>query len=309
MAGNKLLLTFAGLALVFFVVSLMFGPQDDGNDPVSSGQLIRKSTSSPAGPATLDRYSLDKKTAVRWKLTGKLQEISGLAMTKDGRLLAHNDEKGTVFEIDSRNGKVVKQFSLSDVGKPVSDDFEGIATVGDRIYLVNSRGRLYEFEEGNDGKTVLYNIFTTGIGRDYEIEGLAYDPLKRQLLLISKNPLRAKVKDHLTIFRWSVDTRQLVAKGHTIISIADFASHLKGKLFQPSGIERHPRSGNYFIIAAQQRAVAEVTPAGQVLSVVTFPADWHRQAEGVTFTAVGTLIVADEGAGKRARLTFYPMSN
>lgn len=33
-----------------------------------------------------------------------------------------------------------------------------------------------------------------------------------------------------------------------------------------------------------------------------FPAKWHRQLEGITFLDPQTLIVSDEGAGKRARL-------
>ncbi len=127
MGGDRLLLAFAGLALGLYLVAIAFAPAVDSEDSASSGQLIRRSPSLKTQPAALDHYSLDKKTAVRWKLPGKLQEISGLAMTDDGRLLAHNDEKAVVFEIDSRNGRIVKQFSLSDLTKPVEDDFEGIA--------------------------------------------------------------------------------------------------------------------------------------------------------------------------------------
>lgn len=309
MRGDRLLLILVGAALVLFLVSLGLSPPGEREDSASSNHLIRKSPSALAGPATLDHYSLDKKTAVRWKLPGKLKEISGLAMTDDGRLLAHNDESAVVFEIDERNGQVVKRFSLSDLDKPVKDDFEGIAVAKDRVYLVTSQGRLYEFFEGKDGATVLYNVYTTGVGKDWEIEGLAYDSRMQALLLVSKQPLSKEEAGRLTIFRWSVNEKRLVPDGHTVIPIADLADHVKGKKFQPSGIERHLRSGNYFLIAARQGAIAEVTPTGQVLSVVTFPAEWHRQAEGVTFTTPGTLIVADEGAGKRARLTLYPVTN
>ena len=102
--------------------------------------------------------------------------------------------------------------------------------------------------------------------------------------------------------------KQLVEDGHTTIPIRDFSRHIKGKRFQPSGIERHPVSGNYFIVAARQRAIAEITPNGQVVAVMKFPAAWHRQAEGITFAPDNTLLVSDEGAGKRARLTLYPIS-
>ena len=79
----------------------------------------------------------------------------------------------------------------------------------------------------------------------------------------------------------------------------------KKKKFQPSGIKRHPVSGNYFVVAARQGAIAEITPSGQVVAAKQFSAQWHRQAEGITFAADGALIVADEGAGGKARLTLY----
>lgn len=88
----------------------------------------------------------------------------------------------------------------------------------------------------------------------------------------------------------------------------EFARHIKGKVFQPSGIERHPTSGNYFVVAARQMAIAEITPSGQVVAVKPFLSKRHRQTEGITFTAGGTLIIADEGAGRKSRLTLYPVS-
>ena len=256
---------------------------------------------------SLESYTLKVETATRWKLPGRLKEISGLAITMDNRLLAHSDEKGVIYEIDYRNGLIVKAFQLADMTAPVADDFEGIATVDDQVYLVTSSGRLYECSEGADGESVLYNIYATGVGRDYEIEGLAYDANRRALLLMCKSPRRADLKEHLTIYHWSTDEKQLNDDAHVVIPVIEFSRHIGGKKFQPSGIERHPVSGNYFVVAARQRAIAEVTPGGQVVAAKQFPAQRHRQTEGITFAADGTLIIADEGAGKKARLTLYPV--
>ena len=257
---------------------------------------------------SLESYDLKVKTATRWKLPGRLQEISGLAMTMDNRLLAHNDEKGVIYEIDYRNGVIVKAFQLADIANPVTDDFEGIATVDDQVYLVTSSGRIYEGSRGADRESVLYNIYATGVGRDYEIEGLAYDASQRVLLLMCKGSRREDLKEHLIVYHWSIEKKQLNEDAHTLIPVIEFSRHIKGKEFQPSGIERHPVSENYFVIAARQRAIAEITPDGQVVAAKQFPAEWHRQTEGITFAADGTLIIADEGAGKKARLTLYPVS-
>ena len=256
---------------------------------------------------TLASYDLEK-PARRFKLPKRLREISGLAMLAGNRLLAHDDERGVVVEIGYRDGSIVKAFALGAGRDPVADDFEGIAAAEGRIYLVSSSGRLYEFGEGADGEAVLYNLYATGIGRDYEIEGLAYDPDRRVLLLVSKNPKNPGQAGLIAIYRWSVDTKQLVEVGRILLEASALARRIDHKRFQPSGIERHPVSGNYFVVAARQRAVAEITPQGQVLAVAELAAGRHPQAEGISFASDNTLVIADEGAGKRARLSFYPVA-
>ena len=257
---------------------------------------------------SLESYDLKAETATHWKLPGRLEEISGLAMTLDNHLLAHNDEKAVIHEIDYQKGAITKAFQLADMKNPVNDDFEGIATVNDQVYLVTSSGRIYEGSRGGDGESVLYNIYATGVGRDYEIEGLAYDASQSALLLMCKVPRRAALKEQLILYHWSLDKKQLIEDAHIIIPVIEFTRHIKGKEFQPSGIERHPVSGNYFVVAARQKAIAEITPSGQVIAAREFPMQWHRQPEGITFAADGTLIIADEGSGKKARLTLYPIS-
>jgi uncharacterized protein YjiK len=263
----------------------------------------------PSGDRSLEGYDLRPETATYRKLSGRLREISGLAMTEDHRLLAHNDEKGIIFELDYRDGTIVKSWELSDLSKPVADDFEGIAVVDDLIYLVTSSGRLYACREGADGQSVLFTMYTTGVGRACEIEGLAYDPVRRTLLLMCKNPQSPEQDGQLGLYHWSVDTKQLIEAAHIQIPIIDFSRHIENKTFQPSGIERHPVSGNYFVVAARQHAIAETTPEGQVITVKALSGERHPQAEGITFAADHTLIVADEGKKKRARLALYPRSN
>lgn len=258
---------------------------------------------------SLENYTLDPETATHWKLPRELEEVSGLAMTGDNRLLAHNDERAIIFEIDYRNGSIVKTFQLSDTDYPAAGDFEGIAETDDGIFLVTSNGRLFQCREGNAGESVLFNVYTTGVGRDCEIEGLAYDHTRRELILICKEARSLEMEGQLALCRWSIDERRLDRDGQTLITVKDFSRHIKGKKFQPSGIERHPESGNYYIVAARQAAIAEMTPGGTVIAVRKFPAKWHRQVEGIAFAADGTLIVADEGAGRKGRLTLYPVSD
>ena len=255
----------------------------------------------------LDRYDFDEPDR-QLRLPRRLREISGLAMLAGDRLLAHDDERGTVVEIDYRDGSIVKDFELGGPRGRVADDFEGIAAAEDRLFLVTSTGRLYEFGEGDNGAAVPYNRYETGVGRFHEIEGLAYDPDRRVLLLLSKNPRNPRQGDQVAIYRWSLDSRRLVEGGPILIEADAFARPIERETFQPSGIERHPASGHYFVVAARQRAVAEITSQGTVLAVRRLKAGLHRQAEGVSFATDNTLVIADEGAGKRATLSFYPVA-
>lgn len=279
---------------------------DEGKDILIT-QAMSGDQSERNGKFSLADYNLDTKLATRWKLPLLLQEISGLAMTPDNRLWGHNDEKGIIFELDIITGGIVKAFAMSDYHKAIVDDFEGIAVADSHFYLVTSSGRIYECEEGKASQAVFFTLYATGVGRDFEIEGLAYSPSNRTLLLMGKNPRKKALKDQIMIYSWSIDTKMLVKNAHITIPTSHFSRHLKSNKFQPSGIERHPDTGNYFIVAARQRAIAEITPAGQVLMVRELP-KWHHQSEGIAFSANGSLIISDEGSKKRARLTLYPPS-
>ncbi|HSH75825.1 MAG TPA: hypothetical protein VLA09_09090, partial [Longimicrobiales bacterium] len=85
----------------------------------------------------LDRHDFGRRSA-RFDLPGRLDEISGLAVTTDGRLFGHDDERAVVHEIDPGAGAVEKRFSLGD--PPLRGDFEGIAVVGERFFMVTSGG-------------------------------------------------------------------------------------------------------------------------------------------------------------------------
>ena len=357
--GNRLLVTFLGLSVIFFAVAMFVGEdapgepdvgalaepgvgaaamQDDGASAIDGGApaaegvappmagtgmdstvnarvrttvalaSVSDSTAAASGDSLLlERYDFEEPDR-QLRLPRRLREISGLAMLAGNRLLAHDDERGTVVEIDFRDGSIVKDFELGGPRGRVADDFEGIAAAEGRLYLVTSAGLVYEFGEGDDGAAVPYNRYETGVGRLHEIEGLAYDPTRRVLLLVSKNPRNPRRGDQVAIYRWSLDSRRLVEGGPILIEAAAFARPIDRDTFQPSGIERHPESGNFFVVAARQRAVAEITPEGTVLAVRRLKAGLHRQAEGISFATDNTLVIADEGAGKRATLSFYPVA-
>jgi len=277
--------------------------------PVPSGRSAPATAGAGAlrGPGqVLALYALDEDHAVQRKLPKRLEEVSGLAMTSDQRLLAHDDEKGLISEVDVATGEVRSSFAIVADGQPIAADFEGIAVLGDRIYLATSDGVIYECPEGADGENVACEKFETGIGAEYELESLASVANRRELILVSKNPRSDALTGVVCIDRWSAEQKQLVAGARVTVPFAEFTAGLDDDQFQPSGVEIDAATGNYLILAARQRSLAEVTPQGRVLAVATLPKRLHWQPEGIAFGRDGSLLIADEGDDGAGRLTVYP---
>jgi len=246
-------------------------------------------------------YPLVVEEDAQWRLPGRLRELSGLAMMPGDRLFGHDDEQAVIFEMDYREGSVIKRFSMGN--PPERRDFEGIAVVGERFYLVTSSGRLYESREGADGDRMLFNTYRTGVGEMCEVEGLEFEPSDRSLLMLCKTPRDESLEESIAIFRWSLTEREVTGPP-LLVPIAPLRALFDSNV-HPSGIARHPASGNYFIVAGPEAVLFEITPAGELVDGVQLDDRVHRQAEGIAFTSDGTLLLADEGGSSRARLTLY----
>ncbi|MEE9329547.1 MAG: hypothetical protein V3V30_05360, partial [Parvularculaceae bacterium] len=109
----------------------------------------------------------------RFELKFSLAEISGLVAATPTSVFAHNDEHAIIHEVSLIDGKILRSFAL---GKPtIAADFEGITRRGQFLYLVTSKGIIYETLIGEDRSRVRYNIYDTGLKSTCEIEGITTD--------------------------------------------------------------------------------------------------------------------------------------
>ena len=259
-------------------------------------QSLSQRDTSPGG------ITAERKPVARWVLPSSLDEISGIALTPDGRLLAEQDERAQISEIDYRRGVITKQFV---VGSPtIEADFEAIAVVGDVIYLLESNGTIYEFREGNNGARVDYTTHDTRLGKECEFEGMAYDSTLNALLLACKNVGTKHLRDSMVIYRW-----KLQGGGDRIsmltVPLSALLPSMGKKEFHPSDITVDPFSGNYVIIGSAEKGIVEITPAGQVIFARKLPGD-HDQPESIAITRDSLLIIGDEAKNRPAVLTLYP---
>jgi len=238
----------------------------------------------------------------QWKLPGRLREISGLALTPDERLLAVTDEKAIVYELDYNEGRIIKSFAL---GNPVvRADFEGIAVLGDRIWLMTSDGVLFAAEEGPDERSVRYQKFDTGHGDYCELEGLAQDPAAGTLILVCKET--NKKKNDLMMFEWTATADGIEHVRSTVIPESSIEDGIDEKKFSPSGITIDPQTGERVIIAARQDALVRLEADGSLSDAIILKKKGrHKQSEGIELTRDGRMLIADEGGDGRARLAVY----
>jgi len=229
----------------------------------------------------------------RWVLPHALAEISGIALTPDQRLLAHDDEAGRIFEVDYRRGVIVKTFWVGT--QILRDDFEAIATVGNRIFLLASTGRIYAFAEGADGSRVPFTVHDTGLGGKCEFEGLAFDSTANALVLACKNILAAGLKDFVVLYTFSLSDTTDARVSRITIPLSQVIGTNTWTSFSPSDLEVDPGSGDYVIVASQEKGLLRVTSAGQVVWSRPLP-QGHDMAVGFAITRDSFLIVSDEAA-------------
>lgn len=246
----------------------------------------------------LDRHDFGRRSA-RFDLPGRLDEISGLAVTTDGRLFGHDDERAVVHEIDPVAGTVEKRFSLGD--PPLRGDFEGIAVVGERFFMVTSGGLLYEFREADDRAEAPYRVTDTGLGEHCEVEGLDYDPIDEALLLACK--VSARDGEAVLVHRLALDPA-----GPPLPPIrvprSEIAMHDVDEGFEPSAIVVDP-TGTLVMVSAPFESLIEFDRGGRVLSGTRLSRNRHPQPEGLAFGLDGTLYIADERNRRDARITAY----
>lgn len=249
----------------------------------------------------LERLSFKKEDVQQWQLPMKLKEISGLALTQDGRIFAHDDERGTLYAIDEKTGEIRKRFSLGE--RTARADFEGIAIVEDDIYLVTSGGTIYLTHEGNDRQKVEYQQFPTDLVDICEVEGLTYEPDSRLLMMVCKVVFKASDRDSILVYGWSPETRELSSP---LIKIAadELLPRIDKRGFNPSGIEYVDELKRLLIVAAEQHLILELTMDGEIVALQKLSMKRHPQTEGVAVLKDGSLILADEGRN-RATLSIY----
>lgn len=267
------------------------------------GALLLLLADGSSSPSLLDRCRYPVRPDTTWALPHALAEVSGLAYLPGRGLLAHNDERGALFLLDPATGRVLGTWPLQ--GRP-ADDFEGIAVAGGAVFLQSSTGRIYRMAIPQGSPQPLrYQVVDSGLAGECELEGSAYDPAARVLLLPCKT-VRRRAKDvALRIFRWDAVDGRLAEPAWVEVSSRALGRVSPWASFNASAIEVVPGGDHLLVLSSRQLGLVELTFDGAVVGTKRLDGRSHRQPEGLTLTSKGDLLISDESRGAHATLSLY----
>ncbi len=260
------------------------------------------------------KYNLEEPN-LTFDLPDILREISGLSFDDNyEKLYAVQDENGIIFVIDKNNGKIEKEVNFHKDG-----DYEGIEVVNGIVYVIKSTGTIYEIKNlgQEDQEMEKYNLF---LEKENDVEGLCYDPKTNKLLMACKGlpatgesfevirykkvvygfDIDTKDIDPIPIYNIQLDAIQKCLYTSTTIKDSD---HLKDCFsydkdfldFNPSAIAIHPLSKDIYVLSSSSKTLIVLNNEGDVIHVEKLDKKVHRQPEGITFDADGTLYISNEG--------------
>ena len=263
-------------------------------------------------------YDLDEPDE-SFKLSGKLDEISGLGrMADEEHLVAVQDELGIIFLLSRKTGKIKEKINFWKNG-----DYEGVEVVGSDIFVVKSSGTLYRVINAGkeDQRTEKYNSF---LNQSNDVEGLAHDPANNRLLLACKAKAAEGKEYNLTkgLYGFDLNTLTLDSLPAFTISLDEVHAYLNTspsirkleKLqeffqpdesefgFSPSGLAVHPITGEIFIISSVGKILMVLDSEGSILHLEKLKKKIHAQPEGICFDIDGTLYISNEGKNGSAKL-------
>ena len=277
-------------------------------------------------PSLLSRYSLNA-AHKRSRLPKYLREVSGLALDSNQQLILHHDNNARVWRFDTQSERLETN-PLQDL--PIKGDFEGIARFNESIVLSASVGLLKRLDTASQlssgqssRQTATLHPQDGWIELPFKhlcnFEGLTIVTHKDRsgtLLMPCKYPRfqeagAAPADDNLIyIFRHSLNpdlSLSSKALQRLAINITPVLKAYRLPRLRPSAIE--VTNGRLLILAGKERVLLEIDMQGTLI-------DWrrlrwlrHRQAEGLTVLADGTLIIADEGRWLGGTVTQYRPSS
>ena len=235
-----------------------------------------------------------------YKLPEILDEISGVSYyRKDSSVFAIQDEKGWLFKIHLTSPLHVERWKFSSGG-----DYEDVALVDSNFYVLKSKGVVEKFKFLS-GDSLSLQSFPVPQTAKNEFETLYYDSTLHRIILICKNCEEDNKKQ---VTSWAFDPAKDSFSSTFTIETESIRERLgEDTRFKPSAGAIHPLTGELYVIASVNHALAIFNKDYSVKSIYKINPSLFKQPEGLTFTPNGDLIISNESAekGSAADILFF----
>jgi len=233
-----------------------------------------------------------------------LKEISGLAWYKKDHFVTIQDEDGEIYIYDLSKKDVIEKIKFTKDG-----DYEDIAIVGKKIFVLRSDGTLFKVKDLGD-KDQETKKFKTFLDEDNNTEGLCYDKKNDRLLILCKDDPGKKMKDKRAIYAWDLKKKELSKKPVFVIKENEVKAKLleqgiKIKDFKPSGIDVHPINNKIYVIASAGKVMVVLNKKGKIEAVYPLDKKTFEQPEGICIMENGDLLISNEGKKKKGNILLF----
>ena len=248
-------------------------------------------------------YQLQKPDEI-WRMPFELNEISGIVLLENQKILAENDEEGKLFIYDLNKKSIEKTIFF---GK--NNDYEDVTYNGNSAYALRSDGTIFEIKNYNIQPIVV--IHHTFLSKDDDTEGIFFDVERDRLLIACKgNSTVLKGNKENFIYEFTLKNNKLNPEPIITISQKEIRTKYKSTSnFSPSGIAIHPITKNIFIISSVGKMMAEYSLQGKLLNVFDLNYTNFLQPEGISFAQNGDLYISNEAKKKKANILKFKYLN
>jgi uncharacterized protein YjiK len=253
-----------------------------------------------------DGYNLEK--GKRQELGKSLNEISGICYNQDdSSLLAISDSRRKVIRINLKKLKL-KDYTGDVV--PPDQDLEDIVKADSMLYLLSSKGLIYEVPAKAEDSTGIKSYQLPSESQN-DFEALYYDPSANALVMLCKDCAGDKGKHMRSAYRFDLRTKTFDTAAFYTISTEEVRKQLKDDdaKFDPSAAAIHPINKRLYILSSAGNLLVIADTRGKLIESYHLNPDKYPQAEGIAFAPNGEMYITNEGKIGKPTLQIFPYQN
>ncbi len=240
-----------------------------------------------------------------------LKEISGFTFITDSVIAAIEDEHGLIYYFDIPKKKIIKTFKFAEKG-----DYEDIVKVNKKLYVIESKGDIYEIANFNTKPSVIK--FKTPLKGKNDIEGISFDESTNSLLLSIKErnldksdkktsqkniyafSLSKKIFNTLPAYQIKFKEIEDFFKGDKLTEVSKrflraVGNENQNEIIKPTAITFKPGSKDLYVLSSINNIIVVMSSVDSIKQIIPFHGDAFSQPEGMAFNSNGELYISNEG--------------